>query len=120
MNSSRTITILLLLAMGLTLLPAPLNATYYSSSSSDDNPCETSRADACDGEACGTEPVSEGDNCCEAGCQHCSLPCCSGTVMLPTITQGLSLDLTPDGRGFATAIDLPWVDTDPLDHPPRG
>ncbi len=120
MKSSRTISFFLLMAMGLTLLPAPLNAANGVPSSASGDPCETSQADACNDLACTSEPNPDDDNCCEKGCEHCSLPCCAGTVMLPTVVQGLDPILTDDRRLAAIATDLPWVDAIPLYHPPRG
>ena len=120
MKSSKKISILLLITMGLTLLPVCLSATYDVNLFFGDDPCESSRAEACDESACGSEPNPGDDDCCDEGCRLCSLPCCTGTVMLPILAQGLAPALTTDGRMAITATDLPRGDADPLDHPPRG
>ena len=108
------------MAMGLTLLPASLNGAYDVTAFASGDPCETSQSDACNDPACTSGPNPDDDNCCETGCQHCSLPCCAGTVMLSTIAQGQDPTLTDDRPLAATATDLPWVDAGPLYHPPRG
>jgi hypothetical protein len=108
------------MAMGLTLLSAPLDAVCDLAPHSDVNSCATLPADTCDGSACGEEPDQGDDNCCETGCLNCSLPCCSGTAMISTVAQVQDAALNADGRLAATATDGTWVDVDPLFHPPRG
>jgi hypothetical protein len=120
MKSSREITIFLLLAMGLAMLPGPFDATYDAIPSSDAASCDPYSADPCDAGACESESDPGDNDCCETGCQHCSLPCCSGTVMIATVIHVLDAALTPDGHLAAIATDVAWVDTDPLYHPPRG
>ncbi len=120
MKSSREITIFLLLVMGLAMLPGPFDATYDVILSSDAASCDPYSADPCDAGACKSEPDPGAKECCETGCQHCSLPCCSGTVMIATVIQVLDAALTADGPLTAIATDLAWADTDPLYHPPRG
>ena len=119
MKSSREIAILLLVAMGLALLPAPLEAVCDMTQHPDLDPCDTVLTDSCYDPACGGEPDHGDDNCCDTGCQHCGLPCCSGTAMIPPVTQVLNAVLTADGRLAATAADVTRVDADPLYHPPR-
>ncbi|MEN8006281.1 MAG: hypothetical protein ABFS42_04665 [Candidatus Krumholzibacteriota bacterium] len=120
MKSSREISILLLVAMGLTLLPASLDAACDMTAHPDVDPCDTFLDDTCDGPSCGREPGHRDHDRCENGCQHCSLPCCSGTVMIPAAAQMLDEVLPADGRLVATATDVTWVDADPVYHPPRG
>lgn len=119
MKSSREIAILLLVAMGLALLPAPLGAACDMTPHPDVDPCDTVLADTGEYPACGGERGHGDGNCCDTGCQHCSLPCCSGTAMIPPCTQVLDPFLTADGRLVATASDVTRVDADPLYHPPR-
>jgi hypothetical protein len=124
MKPSREITIFLLLAMGLALLPGPLEAANGVIPSSDFNSCEPVSTDPCDAGpcesgSCDTEPDPGADDCCETGCQHCSLPCCSGTVMITTTIQVLVFALAADGPLAALVTDVAWVETDPLYHPPR-
>jgi len=111
MKPYREIAILLLVAMGLTLWPAPLNAAYDAIPVSSPDPCEAP--------ACCSEPDQAQDSCCETGCELCSLPCCTGTVMIPTVAQVPDTGLIADGRLIASATAVTWVDTDPLYHPPR-
>jgi hypothetical protein len=111
MKSSREISILLLVAMVLTMVSAPLGMASDGVSSTDVDPCNAS--------ACGSEPDKGNDDCCETGCQLCSLPCCSGTVMISTLSQVLDSSLTSDGRLVFTTTGRAWVDADPLYHPPR-
>ncbi len=120
MKSSREISILLLVAMGLALLPAPLEAACDMISHPDVDPCDTYLAATCDDETCEGHPGHGDDDCCETGCQHCSLPCCSGTVMIPPVAQVLHAVPTADGRLAATRADVTQIDADPLYHPPRG
>ena len=119
MKSSTEKTILLLMAMGLALLPAPLAVACDATPHSDADPCGILMADTCDAPAGGRESGHGNDNCCETGCQDCSLPCCSGTAMIPTDAQMVDAALTSDGRLATTTTDLTWVDPDPLYHPPR-
>jgi hypothetical protein len=120
MKSSTDKAILLLMAMGLTLLPAPLDAACDMIPHSDVDPCDTFLMDISDGPSGAGESGHGDDNCCDTGCQHCSLPCCSGTAMIPTVAQVLYSALTADGRLAAIATDVTWIDADPLFHPPRG
>lgn len=106
--------------MSLTLFPALPAASYDETPCSDVDPCNSLPTDACEAPACGGEPERGDDNCCDTGCQHCSLPCCSGTVMISTAVQVLDATLTVDGRMAAIANDVTWVDADPPYHPPRG
>jgi len=120
MKSSKEISILLLVAMGLTLLPAPLEAACDMTSHPDLDPCGTFPAANCDDPPCNTEPDHGHDNCCDADCRHCGLPCCSGTAMIPPVAHVLDAALTADGRLVTTTVDVTRVDADPLYHPPRG
>ena len=119
MKSSREITIFLLLAMGLALLPGPLEAAYGVTPSTEFDSCVPVSADPCGSGTCDSEPDPGADDCCESGCLHCSLPCCSGTVMIPTAIQALDSVISADGQMAAFATDVAWVETDPLYHPPR-
>ena len=119
MKSSRDISIFLLVAMGLTLVPAPLEAACDMISDPDVDPCDTSLAAAIGDTTSSRDEGHEDDDCCETGCHHCSLPCCSGTAMIPPFAQVLDTTLTSDGRLAATVTDVTWVDPDPLFHPPR-
>ncbi len=120
MKSSRKISFLLLIAMGLALLPAPPDTANDMTPHADIDSCDTIAADTCDDADCCSEPGSGDDNCCDSDCQHCSLPCCSGTAMIADVAQMLDAALTLDGRLVATATDLTWFDADQLYHPPRG
>jgi hypothetical protein len=120
MSSPGNRIIVLLMAMSLTLLPLPGSATSDLPDLSADDPCESSSPENCEAETCDIEQSSEDDDCCETGCQHCSLPCCTGTVMLPTVAQGLGPVPTTADHVVTLSNDLPWVDADPLFHPPRG
>lgn len=119
MKRTRHIPLLLLLAMGLVLLPAPLEAACSAISHPDLDPCETCLADVCDDAACGGKQDHAGDDCCETGCQHCSLPCCAGIAMIFAASPAAASAAPSDGRPVAAAPRAPWVDADPLYHPPR-
>lgn len=124
MKSSWEIIIILLLSMGLALSPGSLEAAYGVTQSADFDSCETVPDGSCSSGDCGSgadnpEPDPGTDDCCETGCQHCSLPCCSGTVMIPTSVQTLDSALAADGQLAAFATAVTWVETDPLYHPPR-
>lgn len=106
------------MAMTLFMVPNFIYATPFLSSLSGDPFCDTSGSHACNESGFGSEPIPEDNNCCESDCQHCGLPCCAGAVMVPALA--LAFILTSDGSMPANAIDLPWVDTEPLYHPPRG
>lgn len=109
--------------MSLVVLPAPLEAACDMFAHPDLDPCESCLADVCGDCDCSDETAHETahetEGCCETGCQHCSLPCCSGTAMIPPFAQVLDTSLTSDGRLAATVTDVTWVDPDPLYHPPR-
>jgi hypothetical protein len=40
--------------------------------------------------------------------------------MISTAVQALDSVLAADGQLAAFVTDVAWVETDPLDHPPRG
>jgi hypothetical protein len=120
MKSSREITILLLVAMGLTLLPASLEAACDMITHPDVDPCDTFLADTLDDVTTDRDAGHEDDDCCDTGCQHCGLPCCSGTAMISPFAQVLGTSLNADGRLAATDTKVTRVDADPLYHPPQG
>lgn len=111
--------ILLLLAMSLVVLPAPLEAACGMTAHPDIDPCETCLAETCNDPDCDDPAGHENDDCCEAGCQHCSLPCCSGTAMIPPVAHVADAPPAPDARLAAPATKMTQVDPDPLYHPPR-
>jgi len=119
MNSSTEKALILIMAMCLALLPAYSDVVYDVDPLSDVDPCGTFPEDICEGSACSGEPDHGDDNCCEAGCQNCSLPCCSGTSMIATVSQGLDSALTANGSLAADASEMTWVDADPPFRPPR-
>jgi len=119
MKTSSDKTILLLLAMGLTLLSAHIDVAYDVIPHSDVDVCDLLPADTCDSADCCDEPGHGNDNCCQTGCQHCSLPCCYGSAMIPTLAQLMDAAPTSDGRLAATSTDVTWVDPDRLFHPPQ-
>lgn len=119
MKRSRHIPLFLLLAMGLVVLPAPLEAACDMTPHPESDPCETCRTDACEDTACEDEQEHQDENCCETGCQYCSLPCCSGTAMI-NVASPSAIPLAPaDDRPVLAAPRAPWVDAEPLFHPPR-
>ena len=119
MKSSTGKSLLLLMAMGLTLVPAHLEVACDEIPHPDVAPCDIFLADTGHAPARGTEQGHGTDNCCETGCQHCSLPCCSGTAMIPTVAQILGAALTSSGRLAPTPPNVTWADPDQLYHPPR-
>ena len=119
MKSSRVIPIYLLLAMGLALVPAPLHAACGQTPHPEVDPCDTLLTASLDASTGGSGSDHGEDNCCETGCLHCSLPCCSGTAMILTFAQLQDAAPTADGRLALTDTALTWVDTNPLYHPPR-
>lgn len=120
MKSTREISVLLILAMGLTLLPAPFADVCDLKSPADTDLGGPVLADSGNHPADSREPGHENGHCCETCCQNCGLPCCSGTVMIPTPVPSLDAARTVDGCSDATAVDVTLVDPDPLYHPPRG
>lgn len=120
MKSSREITILLLVAMGLTMWSPALDAACDPFPVPDSLPSDLFPADTSLDQASERQTAHEGDDCCETGCQHCNLPCCAGTAMIPPVAQVLDTALTVDGRLALSATDVTRVDADPLYHPPRG
>ncbi len=108
------------MVMSLTLFLALPDAAYDETPCSDVESCDSLPVDTCEAHACGCETDHGDDNCCDTGCHHCSLPCCSGTAMIFTVAQVLGETLASDGRLAATSNDVPWVDADPPYHPPRG
>jgi len=80
---------------------------------------ETAQDNACEDPACGSEPNPDKDDCCGSGCQLCSLPCCSGSVMLLTATQGPDPVQTTGDRLATFAINLVRIERGPLYRPPR-
>ena len=119
MKTSLDKTLFLLVAMGLTLLSAHIDVAYEVIPHSDVDVCDLLLGDTCDVSACCDEPGHGSDNCCESGCQHCSLPCCYGSAMVPAVAKMVDANLNSDGRLAAGASDLTWVDPDPLYHPPQ-
>ena len=119
MKTSTVRAILLLLAMGLVVLPAPLEAACGMIAHPDLDPCETCPADSCKDPACDQEAGHADEDCCDTGCQHCSLPCCSGTAMIPVASQQANPMASADGCTALFHPDATWVDSDPLYHPPR-
>ena len=119
MKSSREIAVLLLVATGLSLVPVPMDAACDLSAPAAVDPCDASLPESCCGSACGGEPIPGDDDGCETGCQHCSMPCCSGTAMIPTAVQALDAAFIADRRLAARGPDETRVDVDPLYHPPR-
>ncbi len=116
MKASREISLLLLLVMGLSLLPMPLNAINDGAPTQETLPMASS---TCDLLACADESNPQDEGCCDAGCHQCSLPCCAGTVMLATIAQPMGLLPTANGQVAVTVIGLACTDSDPIEHPPR-
>jgi|GEM_PF-6840254 len=108
------------MAMGLTLLPAPLEAVCDMSVHPEMDPFSAEADPIGEMAEVDGEQGHEDGNCCETGCHHCSLPCCSGTAMIPAVVQILDASLTPDGRLAARSTDVIRVDADPLYHPPQG
>ena len=104
MKTSLDKTLFLLVAMGLTLLSAHIDVAYEVIPHSDVDVCDLLLGDTCDASACCDEPGHGNDNCCESGCQHCSLPCCSGTAMIPAVAQMVDATLdsgrSPGRRRF--------------------
>jgi hypothetical protein len=119
MKASRQISLLLLLAMSLSLVPGPNYVASESVPLVENGPCSSAGTGGCDESACGDEPSPQDDGCCEAGCRLCSLPCCAGTFMLATIAQAMGLIPTANGQVTLTASELPCMDADPIEHPPR-
>ena len=119
MKSSTVKSLLLLLAMGLTLVPAHLDVACDEVPHPEVAPCDILLVDTGDGPASGTEPGHGNDNCCETGCQHCSLPCCSGTAMIPTAAHILGAALTSGDRLAIIGANVTWADPGQLYHPPR-
>jgi hypothetical protein len=119
MRPSRPISFLLLLALGLAVLPAPLEAACEIVAHPEGDPCGTCLTDACDDGACAGGEGHAADDCCATGCQHCSLPCCAGTAMISAAAQTVG-GRTPNlGLPTPEAARPPRVDDDPLYHPPR-
>ena len=119
MKSSTKNSILLLVAMVLTLLPAHLEVACEVVTHPDADPCDLLLADSFDASASSNEPAQGGDNCCETGCQHCSLPCCTGTAMIPAAPQLAEASTISNDRLVTTNTDVTWVDLDQFYHPPR-
>lgn len=107
------------MAMGLTMLPAPLEAACDMFAHPDVDPCDIFLADTIHETTSGRDAGHEDDDCSKTCCQHCSLPCCSGTAMIPPFAQVLDPTPTSDGRLATTTSDVTWVDPDQLFHPPR-
>lgn len=119
MKTSTDKTLFLLVAMGLTMLSAHIDVAHDVIPHTDVDVCDLLLTDTFDASACSDEPGHGNDNCCESGCQHCSLPCCYGSAMVPTVAQMVDASLNSDGRLAAAASDLTWIDPDPLYHPPQ-
>ncbi len=125
MKSSWKTTIRLLVATLLALSPAQVFAAYELPTSDAPGPCDTSSTDSCTDQACSDQICSdtadqEDDSCCEADCQHCGLPCCSGIAMITSATQRLDSSLTVTSYLPTLASNVTWIDANPLYHPPRG
>jgi hypothetical protein len=69
----------------------------------------------------GAEPEGgHGSNdCCDAGCHDCGLPCCIGIAMIlasaPSVGAGACLRV----QSLPFGSNLSWVDPDPFYRPPR-
>ena len=119
MKPSAKTALLLLLTLGLTLSPMQPTLAYDSAPNADTDACCSCPADTCESDTCGSGPDQHDDDCCEAGCHECSLPCCAGSAVILANSQTLDAILAADGCLAANAIDIAWVDADPLYHPPR-
>lgn len=111
--------LLLLLAMAMTMLPIPSDEACGVVGSADSDPCSTPLAYSCNDQTCCPDQGHSDDNCCEPGCQNCSLPCCTGTVMIPALVQTMDVNQTPDGRLAATSTGVCRTAADQPFHPPR-
>jgi hypothetical protein len=110
----------LIIALGLALMPAPVDATCGMIPSSESAPCNTAPDDSCCESACDSEQDRGDDRGCRPGCLHCSLPCCSGTAMISTEVLAMGPSPILGDLLAVTALDALRGEAELPDHPPQG
>ncbi|MCP4571141.1 MAG: hypothetical protein GY838_02190 [bacterium] len=107
MKPIRPLPLLMVIALGLALVPGPVDAACGMDSHPDGDPYDEPPIAPYDDPCCSGDLPPADDVGCEPGCQHCSLPCCSGIAMVPPYILGLGHAPTVNGCLLAATSDTP-------------
>jgi hypothetical protein len=119
MSGSRKIPFLLLLAVMLLSGGMPVQPVCEMTVHAEHGPCHDESPPAGRLEVSKDAEGTSHEECCAAGCQDCTLPCCARTAMIPAQPPFMSGTGAVAIRHLPASDGFPLVDYAPLGRPPR-